>query len=125
MRRFGVLCLLLSTAVLCLVAAPKASAWPKAPGVLSKRCVPQKALSPALKRKAKVLLGGPVCVPRIKGHIELQVPATVQATYAKGQIWCIAVNTSPGAAWGEILSMLSATRFCGKEGRGWAYVALH
>ena len=86
----------------------------------ARTCVPQKDLSYSLRVVARRVLGSPVCIPKIRYPV--RSAAQVVAGYRLGQYWCLAANMKPGAPLGTILSQLSAARFCGKEGRGWAYV---
>ena len=83
-------------------------------------CVPQKDLSFSLRVVARRVFGSPVCIPKIRYRVRSAAQAA--AGYRLGQLWCLAANMKPGAPLGTILSQLSAARFCGKYGRGWAYV---
>jgi len=83
-------------------------------------CVPQKDLSFSLRVAARRLFGRPVCIPKIRYRVRTAAQAV--AGYQLGKYWCLVANMKPGAPLGSILSLFSAARFCGKEGRGWAYV---
>jgi hypothetical protein len=113
---------LVGAALACLTAAPAADAWPKPPGGkhFARGCVKQSQLSFQLREVASRVLGGKVCVPPLR--VQVTSPAGIQPAYLIGQLWCTATNARPGAPLGSVLSLASAARFCGKEGRGWAYV---
>ena len=83
-------------------------------------CVPQKHLSFQLRVVARRIFGSKVCIPKIRYRV--YSVATAAAGYQLGKYWCLVANSRPGAPLGSILSLLSAARFCGKYGRGWAYV---
>jgi hypothetical protein len=83
-------------------------------------CVKQKQLSFQLRVVARRIFGRKVCIPPMR--VRISSVAGVVAAYRIGQLWCLAANMKPGAPLGTLLSYISAARFCGKEGRGWAYV---
>ena len=127
-RSKPLLAVVLATAALSVTAAPAAQArWlPDNPfdnHRFARGCVKQKELSFTLREVASRVFGSRVCIPPMR--VQITSPASVVAAYKIGQYWCLVANTKPGAPLGTVLSMVSAARFCGKEGRGWHYVRWH
>jgi hypothetical protein len=92
-------------------------------------CVQQDYLSAAVKAKAELLFGGPVCVERevFTGWR----PSQLQGIWQVGLSRCAIMNASPGRGFGTLLSLGNASRFCSAEYegdargyRGWGYVLL-
>jgi len=111
---------------LSLSAAPMAQArWvpdnPFDSVKFARSCVKQKHLSFSLRVVARRIFGHKVCIPKLRYPVRR--PAQIPVAYKLGQYWCLVANMKPGAPFGTILSMVSAAKFCGKEGRGWQYVA--
>ncbi len=116
---------------IALAAAPSAQAWPHPPRdlPLSHVCVPNRALSPALRAAAKVsgstsgraLRWDQLCIKKVRYII--RTPAQIKVAAAMGVLWCIVVNSKPGSPFGTVLSMGAATRWCkGGDHRFWLYV---
>ena len=83
-------------------------------------CVKQKHLSFQLRVVARRIFGHKVCIPPMR--VRIGSVGMIPVAYRIGQLWCLTANTKPGAPFGTLLSYISAARFCGKHGRGWAYV---
>jgi hypothetical protein len=124
-RSKPLLAMLVASAALTVTTAPAAEArWlPDNPfdhTRFARGCVKQKHLSFQLRVVARRIFGRKVCIPPMR--VRITSVAGVAAAYRIGQLWCLAANMKPGAPLGTLLSYISAARFCGKYGRGWAYV---
>ena len=124
-RSRPLLAVLLAGVALSVTAAPAAEArW--LPGNpfdhhrFARGCVKQKHLSFQLREVASRIFGHKVCIPPMR--VRISSVAGTAAAYRVGQYWCFVANVRPGAPFGTLLSYFSALRFCGKYGRGWAYV---
>ena len=124
-RSKPLLAVLVASAALAVTAAPAAEArwWPDKPSANSRfarGCVKQRHLSFQLREVASRIFGHKVCIPPLR--VRIRSVAGIAAAYRIGQLWCVAANVKPGAPFGTLLSYFTAARFCGKYGRGWAYV---
>ncbi len=125
MRAKLLLAAIVAALALSVSAAPAAEArwWPDNPfdhHRFARGCVKQKHLSFTLRVVARRVFGHRVCIPPMR--VRITSPAWIPVAYRIGQYWCLVANSRPGAPLGTLLSYISAARFCGKYGRGWAYV---